>query len=275
MRGRRGQVGSPERSGRRAVGVSLAVPVLALAVAATAVSPATAQVAGSSDSTGADPLAPFERLIGGRWYLGDAYQTFEWGVGRKSVVARMYFPGGGAGSGVGGDADTEDRLVSEMTFAWHPGEGTIRAWGVARDMGVDLFEYETRVEGETFVHDLRAWGPAASDAPQRETWELVGPDRYLWTLLEMREGAWTEVMSGTFERRGSGGEVGPRAGTLLPWVEHRSDLLPDHNDAVEVGRPICRAEAAQQARRRVTDATKSRRVQEGPRKVSFGCPGFE
>lgn len=62
---------------------------------------------------------------------------------------------------------------------------------------------------------------------------------------------------------------------LLPLVELRSHLLPDHNDAIETGRPVFRGEVAHQARRCAADAAKGRCVEESPRDVSFGCKGFE
>ena len=40
-------------------------------------------------------------------------------------------------------------------------------------------------------------------------------------------------------------QVMHQAATLLPLVEDRSNLLSDHNDAVEVGRPVGFGEAAQ------------------------------
>ncbi|MGI9264653.1 MAG: hypothetical protein ACR2QU_06980, partial [Gammaproteobacteria bacterium] len=38
----------------------------------------------------ANPLTGSEKLIGGRWQLDNSYQTFEWGVGKQSVVSRSY-----------------------------------------------------------------------------------------------------------------------------------------------------------------------------------------
>ena len=38
-----------------------------------------------------DPLAPFERLMGGQWHRQGSYQEFEWGVARQSLKSRSYF----------------------------------------------------------------------------------------------------------------------------------------------------------------------------------------
>ena len=50
---------------------------------------AVAQEASSQDTD--SPLAPFERLIGGQWHLGESFQEFEWGVGKQSVKVRSFF----------------------------------------------------------------------------------------------------------------------------------------------------------------------------------------
>jgi hypothetical protein len=71
-----------------------------------------------------DPLAPFERLVGGQWYLDEgSHQEFEWGVGRQSVKARSYFV-----------IDGERRLVSEGTWYWHQGEKQIKGALTAIEM---------------------------------------------------------------------------------------------------------------------------------------------
>ena len=138
-------------------------------------------------------LAPLERLIGGSWHLGeDSHQSFSWGVGRQSVKSEMHFvtPDGTA-------------LVAELTFLYHPGLEAVKGYGVAVDMGVDFFEYTVHFEGDTIVLDLEAFGPAAGDAVQRETWVFTDDDRYLWTLYEQSEAGWERTMGGTFERRRS------------------------------------------------------------------------
>jgi hypothetical protein len=165
------------------------VAVLALAAAIPlAVHPV------DSAPTGQEPppeMAPFERLIGGRWHLGDdSYQTFSWGVGRLSVKAEMYFAG-----------PAGPELVSEMTWYWHPGRATLVAHGVAIGMGIDFFQVTTRWEGDTMINDLEVWGPQAPPEPQREHWTFTDDDHYEWTLYSEREGTWVRTMGGSWERR--------------------------------------------------------------------------
>lgn len=146
----------------------------------------------AQSSNDAGPLEPLARLTGGAWYLGeDSYQTFRWGLGRLSMIAEMFVvtPAG-------------DQPVSQMVFAFHPGEGVMKGWGVARQMGIDFFEYDISVDGETLVFDLQAFGPAAEEGPLRETWTFTDADHYEWSLLGAGEdGSWERTMSGTFERR--------------------------------------------------------------------------
>ena len=164
------------------------VPALAALVIAA---PVQAQSMGPTESAAEEALAPFERLVGGRWHIGeDSWQTFEWGLGRRSVTASMYFV----------TPDGEKR-VSELTFAWHPGEGVVKGYGVAIDMGIDFFEYDVRVDGDVFTFDLQAFGPAAPGGPARETWTFTDDDHYEWVLFEGVDSGWERRMAGTFERR--------------------------------------------------------------------------
>ena len=138
-------------------------------------------------------MAPFERLVGGRWYLGDdSFQTFTWGVGHRSVTARNYFvtPAGAT-------------MVGEMMFLFHPGRGALIGTGVAVGMGIDVFEYTSiELHGDTLVLDLETYGPQASADTQRETWAFTAPDRFDWTLWARGDdGAWLRRFGGTYERR--------------------------------------------------------------------------
>jgi hypothetical protein len=139
------------------------------------------------------PVSALERLVGGRWYIGDdSYHVFSWGVGRQSVIGEAYFlmPGG-------------ETLVSQTTFFYHPGRETLVAFGVAVEMGIDVFEYTSiEARGDTLVLELTAYGSQAPEGTQRETWTFTDDDHYEWVLwARNEEGAWTRSMGGTFERR--------------------------------------------------------------------------
>jgi len=146
---------------------------------------------GQAIPSGAPELEGFARLIGGQWHLGeDSFNTFEWGVGGRSVKAKGFFV-------VGGEA----RPVSELTFAYHPGHGVVKGYGVAIEMGLDFFEYDVHFAGDTVTLDLKVFGPAAPTGPLRETWIFTDDDRYEWALLAADgQGGWTETMGGTFSR---------------------------------------------------------------------------
>ena len=116
----------------------------------------------SVKSQDVDPLQPFERLIGGRWYLDESYQEFEWGVGRQSVRAWSYFV-----------VDGEPKLVSEGYWYWHPGEKQIKGLFTAIEMPVVLFDYTTRFEGNTMVNDLKTFAANGNETIFAETWEFV------------------------------------------------------------------------------------------------------
>ena len=120
----------------------------------------------------AQPLAPFERLIG-RWHLGDSHQEFVWGVGRQSVMARSYFL-----------VDGEPRLVSEGMWFWHPGEERIKGIVTAINMPVTFFDYTTRFEGDKMVSELISYDADGKASYYVETFEFVGESQYEWTLLD-------------------------------------------------------------------------------------------
>lgn len=151
----------------------------------------TFSLAPSAQQTQAEPhpLAGFERLIGGRWHLGNSYQEFEWGVGRRSVKARSYFV-----------VDGKPRLVSEGTWYWHPAEASIRGVFTAVDMPVDLFEYTSRFDGADLVSDLIAYSGAVETA-YVERWAFVDEAQFEWTLYAVTADGPQREMGGTYTRQ--------------------------------------------------------------------------
>jgi hypothetical protein len=142
-----------------------------------------------SQAMDADPLAPFERLIGGMWVWGESSTEYEWGVGRQSVKARSYFL-----------VDGNLKLVSEGAWFWHPGEGQIKGVFTAVGMPVALFDYTTRFEGERMVNDLAAYSASGEKTMYVETWEFTDETHYNWKLLQESPDGLQEVMAGTFSK---------------------------------------------------------------------------
>ncbi|MGB5587585.1 MAG: hypothetical protein WBN78_07445 [Gammaproteobacteria bacterium] len=141
-----------------------------------------------------EPLAPFQRLIGGQWVMGSAYQTLEWGVGRRSVVAKSYQRD-----------DKGDHLVSEGIWFFHPGEQTIVGYFTAVGMGISLFEYQTVASEAGLQSEITAWDEQGRPTKYQERWILQGDERYLWQLFAAGEGNSEPVSEGVFTRRfGSG-----------------------------------------------------------------------
>lgn len=139
-----------------------------------------------------NPLAPFDRLIGGEWHLGSSYQEFEWGLGMRSVKSRSYFVENGV-----------PRLVSEGIWFWHPGEGEIRGIFTAVDMPVVFFDYTTRFEEDRMISGLRSFDASGTESAYVEIFDLAGQDRYEWRLMADTSEGRREVMSGTYTRRES------------------------------------------------------------------------
>ncbi len=118
------------------------------------------------------PLAPFERLMGGRWSTGQSYHTFEWGFGNKTVVAKTFSVA----------EDGKELLVAHAIWFWHPQQQTIIGYSIVEQMPFELMEMTSRFEDGTLVNELRAIAADGSASEHIETWEFVGDDRYDWTL---------------------------------------------------------------------------------------------
>lgn len=144
-------------------------------------------VAQQSSTDNANPLAGFERLIGGRWDAGDSRHVFEWGVGRQVVRSRSYFV-----------TDGRERLVSEGMWYWHPEDCVIRGTVVAVEMPVFLFEMETRFVGDTLVSELVTYGEQGGK--YREQWVFSGDTTYEWTLFNTANAGAQAVMRGKYHR---------------------------------------------------------------------------
>ncbi len=137
-----------------------------------------------------NPLAPFERLIGGQWHVEGSYQEFEWGVGHRSVRSRSYFV-----------IEGRPKLVAEGSWYWHPGEKQIRGVFTAIDMPVVLFDYTTRFEGNKMVNDLRSYAANGSESAYVETWDFIDDARYVWKLLKETPEGLQEVMGDTYSKK--------------------------------------------------------------------------
>lgn len=137
-----------------------------------------------------NPLAGFERLVGGQWHLDGSYQEFEWGVGRQSIVARGYFL-----------VEGKPKLVSQGMWYWHPERNRIEGIFTAIDMGIEIFEYTTRFEGNSVVSELVTYDAEGTKAKYLETWEFVDQTRFLWTLFADTPDGRKEQMSGTYSRK--------------------------------------------------------------------------
>jgi hypothetical protein len=134
----------------------------------TALILAWAQPASAQDTAASGPLAAFGALIVGTWEADGSRHEFTWGVGHQVLRSRSWF--------AEGDAWT---LVSEGWWYWDPAEQTIRGQTVAVNMGIDLFEHRSRVEGSVIVSDLVSHGELGGVYVER--WAF-GDDGYSWAL---------------------------------------------------------------------------------------------
>jgi hypothetical protein len=164
--------------------------VLALIVAAILLPGRVCSQAETAHASEPNPLAGFERLVGGQWHLEGSYQEFEWGVGQRSIIARSYFL-----------VEDKYKLVSEGIWYWHPGENRIKGIFTAIDMPVEVCEYTTRFEGNSLVSELVAYDAEGTKSIYTETWEFVDEAHFVWTLFAETPDGPKEEMSGTYSRK--------------------------------------------------------------------------
>lgn len=145
----------------------------------------------TNDSNHAEnPLLGFEQLMGGEWHQDGGYQTFRWGVGKKSVIAENYFVLNG-----------EPQKVSEGIWFWHPGEQQIKGYFTAINMPVEFFDYTTRFTETGFESDLKTYDSSGHSTRYLEKWEFESQDIIKWTLYSVDSEDLTEVMGGRMNRK--------------------------------------------------------------------------
>lgn len=144
----------------------------------------------TSNSLTQNPLAGFERLIGGQWHLEGSYQEFEWGAGQRSVKAKSYFLVEGA-----------PKLVSEGIWFWHPEAKEVRGIFTAVGMPVELFEYTTHLKSDSIVSDLAAYSSEGLKTLYTESWQFIDDTHYEWTLFAKTPDGPQKEMGGTYTRK--------------------------------------------------------------------------
>lgn len=147
-------------------------------------SPSSAAAQSSGGGAGEDAataaLARFGERMVGAWEGDGSRHVFEWAVDRRAVHSRSYAADG-------------ESLVSEGFWFWDPVDAVIRGRVVATGMGIDLFEYTTRVGEDEIVHDLTTHGPMGGDFVERWVFE---DDGYRWSLEQAGE----TLMGGSYVR---------------------------------------------------------------------------
>ena len=162
---------------------------LFLFVFSSALSAQEAQI----DSTMSNPLEHFEFLVGGTWTSNTTQQTFEWGVGKKSIISKLYFT----------DTETEEpKLVGEINWFWHPGLELIKGYGTSIDMAMDFFDYTTTFETPTkMLNTFMAYGGEFNGVQQLETLEFFDTNKYKWTYFNRVMDEFRPSYSIIFERK--------------------------------------------------------------------------
>jgi hypothetical protein len=132
------------------------------------------------------PLHLFEKLVEGEWRLENSVQTFEWGLGKMSVVAKGYILNEG-----------KKILASEGYWYWHPGKQRIEGVFTAINMPVVFFDYNTAIRGDSLISDIVAYDQNGKESKYVEIIYVGNDNSYSWSLMQNG----TAIMEGTFKRQ--------------------------------------------------------------------------
>ncbi|MBO6794320.1 MAG: hypothetical protein JJ895_10455 [Balneolaceae bacterium] len=138
----------------------------------------------------ANPLQYFEFLVGGEWRTPTTIQTFEWGIGKKSIHSKLY---------IINNADTT--LNGEITWFWHPGMKTIKGYGNLLNQHIDFFDYSTEfTDSRRMNNSIVGYGGSADGVNIIESLEFIGEDQYRWTMYNRVLDQLQPAMSAMFTR---------------------------------------------------------------------------
>lgn len=138
-----------------------------------------------------NPLQPFEFLIGGEWSTETTVQTFNWGVGQKTVHSELHFI-----------ANEDTSLAGEITWFWHPGEKKIKGYGHLLSDQLIFFDYSTDFSSERRMENtILGYNVIGYEVNIIESIEFIDEDQYLWTMYDRVLDELKPQLSITFSRK--------------------------------------------------------------------------
>jgi hypothetical protein len=163
------------------------------ASAAPAAAAASAADGAASATPGAlQPLLPFlgaEWRIKATWSNGtplEARSTYEWGLAKKFIVARTYVK----------RPDGTEYQRYESLYADKDGELVMYGFTYAGTVNVSTM----LVDGKTFGNIWTAKNADGKDTKFKQTVELVDNNHFRWQVWHEKDGQWSQMMDGTWER---------------------------------------------------------------------------
>lgn len=117
-----------------------------------------------------NPLEGFEILVNGKWYSENNVQTYEWGVGKKSVIAKVFT-----------SADRQE-IITETTWVWHPGRKKIVGFGITKSSDLEFIEHEASFKNDTLKSVVWSYPKGIKEvSPIFELLVVYGVDKYTLT----------------------------------------------------------------------------------------------
>lgn len=144
-----------------------------------------------TENNTANPLQPFEFLVGGVWASATTIQTFEWGIGQQLVHSKLYFV-----------ENDSAKFSGEITWFWHPGEKKIRGYGNLPGGQITFFDYTTTFETpRKMMNTFYGYGGSFNGVLQYEILEFLNDREYLWTYYNEIAGELEPAYSITFVKQ--------------------------------------------------------------------------
>ncbi len=136
----------------------------------------------ADDPKPAEPLAAFDRFVGGAWVSEGDFKVrvvYEWGLNKKLLKLKSYLVG-----------EEGPRLVYESVVYWHPEKKHIAFQSVSGQGG--LFDGVMTVDGKTYRSEFTSYTNGTS-SQFKQSIEFLDDDNVLWTVQGKRDGEWVTL----------------------------------------------------------------------------------
>lgn len=143
---------------------------------------AFATVGLAEESSPAEPLAAFERFVGGAWQSEGDFKVrivYEWGLNKKLLKIKSYLVG-----------ESGPQLVYESSVYWHPVKKQVVFQSVSSRGG--LFDGTMSVDKNVYKSEFASYD-GENTAHYRQSITFVDDDNVLWSVQSKKGNDWVTL----------------------------------------------------------------------------------